>query len=113
MGARTRGALIGGVLVLLLGGALVIRARRPTTQPASAMSQREQLSYAMGVSISRTFDRQKVELDSAALERGLRDGSGDAPLKMTDEQMKQVLASFQTDLKQKKAEAARTLLESQ
>ncbi|HET9158685.1 MAG TPA: FKBP-type peptidyl-prolyl cis-trans isomerase [Myxococcaceae bacterium] len=77
------------------------------------MSQREQLSYAMGVSISRTFDRQKVELDSAALERGLRDGSGDAPLKMTDEQMKQALASFQTDLKQKKVEAARTLLESQ
>ena len=113
MGARTRGALIGGVLVLLLGGALVIRAHRPTTQPASAMSQHEQLSYAMGVSISRTFDRQKVDLDSAALERGLRDGSGDAPLKMTDEQMKQVLASFQTDLKQKKAEAARTLLESQ
>jgi FKBP-type peptidyl-prolyl cis-trans isomerase FklB len=113
MGARTRGALIGGVLVLALGAALLIRARTPPTRPEPAMSQREQLSYAMGVSISRSFNRQKVDLDGAALERGLRDGSGDAPLKMTDEQMKQVLAAFKTDLRQKQAEATRTLLESQ
>jgi FKBP-type peptidyl-prolyl cis-trans isomerase FklB len=77
------------------------------------MSEREQLSYAMGVSISRTFNRQKVDLDDAALERGLRDGSAGAPLKMRDEQMKEVLAAFQTDLRQKKADAARSLLESQ
>ncbi len=112
MGAKTRGALIGAVLVLAVGAALLIRGRGAAT-PEPAMSQREQLSYAMGVSISRTFDRQKVDLDSAALERGLRDGSGDAPLKMTDEQMKQVLAAFKTDLQQKKVEAARTLLDSQ
>lgn len=113
MRATTRGALIGGVLALAVGGALLIRARAPASRPEPEMSQREQLSYAMGVSISRTFDRQKVDLDSAALERGLRDGSGDGPLKMTDEQMKQTLAAFKTELQQKKAEAARTLVESQ
>jgi FKBP-type peptidyl-prolyl cis-trans isomerase FklB len=111
MKAKTRGALIGGALVLAVGAAVLIRARATATRPDS-MSQREQLSYAMGVSISRSFDRQKVDLDGAALERGLRDGSGAAPLKMTDEQMKQVLAVFQTDLRQKKAEATRGLIES-
>ena len=115
MRARTRGAVIGAALALALavGGGLLIRGRAPTTRPEQEMSQREQLSYAMGVSISRTFNRQKVELDSAALERGLRDGWGGAPLKMPDEQMKRVLAEFQTDLRQKQAEATRTLLDSQ
>ena len=111
MNAKTRGALIGAALVLAVGAAVLMRART-ATRSEPAMSQREQLSYAMGVSISRTFDRQKVDLDGPALERGLRHGSGDAPLKMTDEQMKQVLATFQTDLRQKKAEATRTLIES-
>jgi len=113
MRATTLGALIGSVLALVAGTALLIRARAPASRPEPPMSQREQLSYAMGVSISRTFDRQKVDLEPSALERGLREGSEGTPLKMTDEQMREVLAALKTDLQQKKAEAARSLLESQ
>jgi FKBP-type peptidyl-prolyl cis-trans isomerase len=63
-------------------------------------------SYAIGADIARTFHRQKIDVNDAALTAGFRAYYADKDKKITDDQVDKILREFQVKLqaeRQKKA----------
>ncbi len=66
-------------------------------------NQKDKVSYSIGLDIGSTLKRQMIDVNKEVMDRGVQDGlSGAKPL-LTDEQMKEVMQSFQKDMLAKQA----------
>jgi FKBP-type peptidyl-prolyl cis-trans isomerase len=83
-----------------------------TQAPLVLKTQKDKLSYGLGMNFGKTLQKQGVEVDPAILYRGLKDTLGGGKLLMTDEEVKATLVQLQADMRkeqeQKAAEAAET-----
>jgi FKBP-type peptidyl-prolyl cis-trans isomerase FklB len=86
-------------------------AQTPGTKAAAPMAlttPKQKSSYAIGLSIGKTMKRDGVDVDSAALARGLRDAvSGSKPL-LNDQDAQAALVALQLEVR-KRQEAERTM----
>jgi FKBP-type peptidyl-prolyl cis-trans isomerase FklB len=55
---------------------------------------KQRISYTIGLNIGRDFVKQEIEIDTAALMAGVRDGVGGQKPRLTDEQMLAEVKSF-------------------
>lgn len=67
--------------------------------------QKEKVSYSIGLDIGSTLKRQLIDVNAETLNRGIQDGLTGAKALMTDEQMKETMATFQKDMMAKQAAA--------
>jgi FKBP-type peptidyl-prolyl cis-trans isomerase FklB len=74
---------------------------RPTLK-----SDKEKVSYSIGLDIGTNFKRQSVELDSKALAAGIVDGLSGAKPALSEDEVKKVLADFQQQMRTRMAAAA-------
>lgn len=63
--------------------------------------QQSKVSYSIGLDIGRNFKQQGIELEMDAFMKGLKDALGDAEPMLTDEQMSEVLRTFQQEMMEK------------
>jgi FKBP-type peptidyl-prolyl cis-trans isomerase FklB len=99
--------------MMLLGNVLAQQTSAATTQPSapagnrntpSLTTQKDKISYAIGMSIGTNLHRQSVEVDPKILQQGLEDAlSGSKPL-LSEEEARATLAQFQTEMRQKQQE---------
>jgi FKBP-type peptidyl-prolyl cis-trans isomerase FklB len=76
--------------------------------PVALTTPKQKSSYAIGLSIGKTMKRDGVDVDPAALARGLRDAiSGSKPL-LSDQDAQAALVALQTEVR-KKQEVQRTM----
>ena len=75
------------------------------------MTQKEKVSYTIGVDLARTIKQHGVEVDVDLVVKGLRDVLLDGKLLMTDEDLKKTLSTFQAELGLKKIQARRKAAE--
>lgn len=68
---------------------------------------KEKQSYAVGVETGRNFLRQKMELDTDMVAKGMKDAMTGGELKMSDQQMLEALYSFTATWKSKQEIASR------
>ena len=67
-------------------------------------TDKDKVSYSIGLDIGTNFKRQSVDLDQKALAAGIADGlSGGKPL-LTEDEVRKVLAQFQQQMKAKAQE---------
>lgn len=71
-------------------------------------SQREKVSYGIGVQIAKDFKQQGLDIDVNLLAKGMKDGLAGGKLLMTEQEMMATLNAFQTEMNQKHAQAAKT-----
>jgi FKBP-type peptidyl-prolyl cis-trans isomerase len=83
------GALLGLLATLACAG-----------QDANLDTPVGQTSYAMGVDMARNFKKQGVEIDTALLLRGLKDGYA-GTVQMSDKDVRRVMVAFQNDMRQR------------
>jgi FKBP-type peptidyl-prolyl cis-trans isomerase FklB len=77
-------------------------------EPPALTTQKEKVSYGIGIEIGKDFRRQGIEVDSDALLKGLKDGlAGQKPL-IGEEDLRKILMEFQAELKQKQMQAAKS-----
>lgn len=82
-------------------------AAKPTAAPLALKTQKDKVSYAIGMNIGKSMKKDSVEVDPAILLRGLKDGlNGTTPL-LTDKEAQEAIVALQADMR-KKAELART-----
>lgn len=62
----------------------------------------DKLSYSIGADLGKNFKKQGIDINPSAMAQGLQDGMKGGPLLMTDDQMKDVLNTFQKDLMAKR-----------
>ena len=71
----------------------------PETQQSTVLpTQKEKVSYGIGVNAAQGFKRQKMDLDLEALIRGLRDGLAGNQLLISEEEIRKVLTAFQQEM---------------
>jgi FKBP-type peptidyl-prolyl cis-trans isomerase len=77
-----------------------------TSAPAPAFkTQKEKVSYAVGMEMGKGLKAQGMEIDSAILIQGLKDALTDAKPQMSDDELRQVITSLQQEIRQKQAQA--------
>lgn len=67
--------------------------------------QKDKVSYSIGLDIGSTLKRQLIDVNAELLNTGIQDGlSGKKPL-LSEEEVKQVMSTFQKDMMEKQAAA--------
>jgi FKBP-type peptidyl-prolyl cis-trans isomerase FklB len=74
-------------------------------QKAELKTDMDSVSYAIGLDVGMTFQRQGIEVESAAFMQGLKDASDTSAKRMlTDEQIRSCMMSFQQKMMAKQQE---------
>jgi FKBP-type peptidyl-prolyl cis-trans isomerase FklB len=80
-------------------------AKAPAAQAPAAASafktQKEKLSYAIGMEMGKGVKTQGIDVDPALLTQGLNDALSGGKPRMSEEELKQVITALQQDLRQK------------
>jgi FKBP-type peptidyl-prolyl cis-trans isomerase FklB len=75
-------------------------------QPLTLKTQKDKLSYAIGMNIGQSMKKDSLDVDPVIVERGLKDAISGGKLLMTDEEAKTVMTEFRAAMmKKKEAEA--------
>jgi len=75
-------------------------------EPGDLKTQKDKVSYSIGVDIGKNFKRQGLELDLDKMSKGLKDGMAGGKLAMTEDEMRATMMSFQNEMLQKQDQAA-------
>jgi FKBP-type peptidyl-prolyl cis-trans isomerase FklB len=76
----------------------------PKVETITLKTQKDKLSYSLGIDIAKTFKNQEIEVNPELLMKGLIDGlSGNKPL-LTEEEMNEAFTTLQNDINTKNAE---------
>jgi FKBP-type peptidyl-prolyl cis-trans isomerase FklB len=74
--------------------------------PASAFkSEREKLSYAIGMEMGKGVKSQGLDVDPTILSQGLNDAISGGKSLMSEEELRQVISALQQEIRQKQAQA--------
>ena len=90
--------------LIIIGLSLAFSPFAPAADPQLA-DQKDKVSYSIGLDIGSTLKRQLIDVNEDVLNRGLQDGLTGKKALMTDEQMKETMATFQKDMLAKQAAA--------
>ncbi len=105
---KTKKMMILGVVLLLAARAGAEEAPAIKAGEAPAFqTMKEKLSYATGVDLVRSFQRQGVEVDHEIFLKGVKDGFSGGPLLMSDDEIITMVNIFQTEQKMRMAERKR------
>lgn len=75
-------------------------------------TDKEKLSYSMGVATGMQMKRQSIDVDIDSFSKGLRDSVSGGKLQMTEQQVQEALTKFQQDMSAKQAEKTKQLAET-
>ena len=76
-------------------------AAKPAT-PAPLTTQKDKLSYAIGMNIGESMKKDSLDVDPNVLLRGLKDGMAGGKTQMTDEQARAIMTDLRTQMTKKK-----------
>jgi FKBP-type peptidyl-prolyl cis-trans isomerase FklB len=79
------------------------------SQPAPAFkSQKDEVSYALGLTWGTNLRKESVEIEPEILLQGLKDAMAGGKTQMTEDEARNALVKFQNDLKTRDAEKSRS-----
>jgi FKBP-type peptidyl-prolyl cis-trans isomerase len=76
---------------------------------AALKTQKDQVSYSIGVNIGQNFRIQGVEIDLNILTRGIKDALANGKLRMTEQEINECMNKYQTELIAKQLENRKRL----
>jgi FKBP-type peptidyl-prolyl cis-trans isomerase FklB len=74
------------------------------TTPLALKTQKDKVSYAIGLNIGKSLHKDAGEVDAAIFMRGLKDALAGGKILLTDEEMKTVMTQLQAELRKKQEE---------
>lgn len=99
------------VAVTAVVGFALLLAQAEAGEEKVLKSDRDKVSYSIGLEIGNNFKKQSIDVDADILARGMKDAlSGSKPL-MTDKEIQDTMTAFQKDMMAKQAEKAKALAE--
>jgi len=67
-------------------------------QKTKLVSEKEKISYSIGLSIGNNFKQQKIEIEMDSLAQGIEDALTGAKQKMTQEEIRQTMEAFRRQM---------------
>ena len=83
-----------------------------STQPLTLTTQKDKLSYAIGMNIGEGMKKDSLDIDPNILTRGFKDAMAGGKLLMTDDEAKVVITAFRTEMMKKKEAEAQHISEA-
>jgi FKBP-type peptidyl-prolyl cis-trans isomerase FklB len=77
-------------------------AKKPAAASKAAgalKSQKDKVSYSIGLDIGRNFKNQGIEVDTQLLARGMKDALAGSKTLLTEEEVKEVMTQFQMEMR--------------
>ena len=74
-------------------------------QTASLKTDKDKVSYGIGVDIGRNFKRLALDIDLDVLAKGLKDAYAGKKLSIPDNELRNIMSAYQNELKEKQAAA--------
>lgn len=74
---------------------------KPQPQDSPFKTQKEKLSYAIGMEMGKGVKSQQIDVDPDLVMRGLKDALSDAKSQMSEDELRQVITSLQQEIRQK------------
>ena len=81
---------------------LAMSAAVTATDTPELKTEMDKLSYSIGSDLGKNFKRQGIDVNPAIMAKGIQDGMAGGALLLTEQQMKDVLNTFQKDLMAKR-----------
>jgi FKBP-type peptidyl-prolyl cis-trans isomerase FklB len=81
------------------------RSATGTRTPLTLKTDKDKVSYAIGVNIGKSMRKDTVDVDPAIFARGMKDALAGGKLLLTDDEMKVVLTKLQGDLRARQEQA--------
>jgi FKBP-type peptidyl-prolyl cis-trans isomerase FklB len=72
---------------------------KPAGAPLVLKTNKEKASYAFGANLARNLKKEGIELDSAILARGFKDGFGTGKLLLSDQEAQAALMAYSEEVK--------------
>ena len=79
------------LMLSLIGGTAMTQKKQPTTQ-------KEKVSYSLGVNLGKNFKMQGIDVDQALLIQGMKDAFSGSKTTMTDKDMESCMMAFQQEM---------------
>ncbi len=86
-------------------------AKASAEEPAAPKTEKDKVSYGIGVAMGRQLKSQGIDFDLDFVERGLKDVASGQKLLMTEEDLKTTMTAFQTEMAKKQEEARKKAAE--
>ena len=90
---------------IALIGMLMISAQGGAQEPASPKTEKEKISYGIGVGMARNLQRQGVDANVDFMIKGIKDTLAGTKLLMAEEELQKIMTDFQTELRQRQMQA--------
>ena len=90
--------------LLIVAASVALASLAPAAQ-TELKDQKDKVSYSIGLDIGTTLKRQLIDVNADLLNKGIQDGLSGNKALLTDEQMKETMATFQKDMMAKQAAA--------
>lgn len=86
-------------------GVLLLAVPAGAGEAPALKTQKEKISYGIGVDMAKNFKLQGIEFDADILIKGFQDQSSGGKLLMTDEEIRATLNAYQSEIMRKRAQA--------
>jgi len=90
-------------LVIMIMGATLLAAFAPAQDKSALKTQKDKISYGIGVSVARNFKQQGLDMNLDTVIKGIRDEFAGGKLLMTEDELKTTLTAFQEELQRTQA----------
>lgn len=87
--------------------ALLLAAPAFAQEKNELKNEKDKVSYSIGLDIGTTFKKQDMDIDPAALLKGLQDGAAGTKPLMSEEQVKETMTAYSKSMMEKQGAAAK------
>lgn len=96
---------------MIILGVWLLTAQLSAGEAPALKTQKDKVSYGIGVDAARNLKRQGIEVDIDILVKGLRDELSGEKLLMTEDEFRATMSAFQAELRRKQAKNKRIAAE--
>ena len=89
---------------LIVAAALLMAVHASAEEAPKLASQKDKISYSIGMDIGNNLKRQSLDVDADMLARGLKDAMSGGGTLLSDEEVRETLAALQQELREKALE---------
>lgn len=90
-------------------GIIFLASQVSAQESQTLKSQKEKISYIIGMDIGGNFKKQSVDIDPDILARGIKDALSGAKPQLSDQEAREVMASFEKEMRAKQEEIRKTV----
>jgi FKBP-type peptidyl-prolyl cis-trans isomerase FklB len=90
-------------------GIILLTSQVSAQESQTLKSQKEKISYIIGMDLGNNFKKQAVDIDPDSLVRGVKDALSGAKPQLSDQEAREAMTSFEKEMRTKQEEIRKTV----